>query len=286
VSSRGLEVPPHLTIIVPAYNEERRLPRMIQAYAEYLAQSDRWSDPKKVNLLVVNDGSTDSTANVFNEFMESQGDSVAFTHSKYSIALISLPDNQGKGAALAAAIDRINDASALILTTDADGSADVACLEVLFDTMVATLQLKSSLESNLAELSWTEPAMVCGYRTYSDTARGRLLFRWGFRTVVRLLCGDLGTRDSQCGFKLMTATAAKQLYRDLHLTRWSHDVEVLYRAKLLNYTLAEAPVKWQDVDGSKLKAEGIFKVAFRMFLDVCRCRLYYSLGLWSIDNLT
>jgi dolichyl-phosphate beta-glucosyltransferase len=203
---------------------------------------------------------------------------------KYSTTLISLPRNEGKGAALAAAINRINDTNALILTTDADGSAEVACLEVLYDTMVATLQHKNATASNPPERSWTDPAIVCGYRTYSDTAPGRLLFRWGFRTVVRLVCGDLGTRDSQCGFKLMTVAAAKQLYRNLHLTRWSHDVEVLYRAKLLNFTVTESPVKWQDVDGSKLKAEGILKVASRMFVDVCRCRLYYALGLWDVDQ--
>ena len=283
-----LEDPPPLTIIIPAYNEEHRLPRTIRSYVAYLARSDRWSNLSKVNFVVVNDGSTDDTVSSISRIIDSQFDSgipPMKNTTGFSTSLLSLPYNQGKGAAIAAAIDQIDECNPnlLVLTTDADGSADPSCLEGLYDVMVAAIERTISRNSNPLKVT-SEPVVVCGYRLYSDTAFGRLFFRWGFRTVVRLVCGDLGTRDSQCGFKLMTLSAAKTLYRNLHLTRWSHDVEVLYRAKLLNFTVTEAPVKWEDVDGSKLKAEGIMKVASRMFVDVCRCRLSYTLGQWSIDD--
>lgn len=118
--------------------------------------------------------------------------------------------------------------------------------------------------------------MVVGYRTYDDTHPSRLLFRWGFRTVVRLICGNLGVRDSQCGLKLMTDTAADALYSDLHLQGWSHDVEVLFRSRELGIPVTETPVNWNDMPGSKLVASGVFGVIVRMFLDVLLLKFVYA----------
>jgi dolichyl-phosphate beta-glucosyltransferase len=108
----------------------------------------------------------------------------------------------------------------------------------------------------------------------------RQIFRWGFRSLVSTVISDLGVRDSQCGFKLMTASAAQQLYSNLNLLGWSHDVEVLYRAKLLGVRLAEEPIRWQDKEGSKLASSpgGILAVASRMFWDVLRLRMEYGSG--------
>jgi dolichyl-phosphate beta-glucosyltransferase len=263
--------PPDLIVVIPAYNEQDRIAPTLRSYLQYLEQSDRWNS----SILVVDDGSTDCTVDTVRRVAS------AASSGQCPISCFSLPRNQGKGAALAVAmahVDNHNNCS-LILTADADGSADVASLDGLYEAIVSLL-----LTTDTSDNIWTQPAIVCGYRTYDDTAKGRLIFRWGFRTTVNMFCGDLRTRDSQCGFKLMTAVAAKQLYHKLHLTRWSHDVEVLYRAKLLGVPVTEAPVRWQDKDGSKLTAEGILKVASRMFYDVCLCRLSYAAGWWQVES--
>jgi dolichyl-phosphate beta-glucosyltransferase len=241
-------------------------------------------------MYVVDDGSTDQTKEVVkNAFSAAE---LASSSSTPGVLCLSLNENCGKGNALATGIQAVlkqtkdrGGAPMLILTADADGSAEIADLDVLFQKMVELLQQSSSHLQRT--MDWKQPALICGNRTYGkhgnddDANNGRLVFRWGFRTVVRLCCGDLRTRDSQCGFKLLTLPAAALLYSNLHLQGWSHDVEVLYRAKLWNVPVAEAPVRWQDKTGSKLTAEGVLKVATRMFYDVLICRLNYDLGLWK-----
>jgi len=109
--------------------------------------------------------------------------------------------------------------------------------------------------------------------------------------------GDLGgIRDSQCGFKLMTLSAAERLYRDLYVKGWSHDVEVLYRAspqyvdrnikdddnnhnnRQRGVPVAEAPIEWEDQAGSKLVSSpgGVLMVCWKMFWDVVALRQLYT----------
>jgi dolichyl-phosphate beta-glucosyltransferase len=291
---------PHLNIIIPAYNEESRISATLQSCTRYLESSSDWST--SYTILVVDDGSSDDTANVVRRFATTN---MMSSSCPGNIQCISLARNCGKGAALAEGIARVSALRIatstssstprrrqqhLILTADADGSADLACVDDLFR------ELERSLATTMAQQQpsndWDDdddvPVLVCGYRTYQDDdnnrrAMGRLIFSWGFRTVVRLVCGDPQCRDTQCGFKLMTVAAAINLYHGLHLARWSHDVEVLLRARRLHIPVTEAPVRWVDqVQGSKLVQEGIVKVAAQMFFDVIRCRVAYGLGIWTV----
>lgn len=309
---------PHysLTVVIPAYNEQDRIAPTLLSYVQYLRQRDRSRWKGTASILVVDDGSTDGTSDTVRKMAATiaaenngrSGDRVS--QQRCPVACLVLPRNQGKGAALAAGIAHVaaatiaaaesaassnhsptNRCCSLILTADADGSADVESLERLMDVMRVCLRQQqtsttTSGNSTAVPGNGTRPprAVVCGYRTYDDTATGRRIFRWGFRTTVHTVCGSLSTRDTQCGFKLMTAVAAHELYQNLHLTGWSHDVEVLYRAKLLGVPVLEAPVRWNDKDGSKLTAEGVLKVAARMLFDVCLCRLAYAMGWWNVED--
>jgi dolichyl-phosphate beta-glucosyltransferase len=182
------------------------------------------------------------------------------------------------------------------LTTDADGSANVSGLEDLYDSLVSVLQDNvvggsGSDHNNTAAVAttmipWDQAAMINGYRTYESASASRLIFRWGFRTVVKSVCGNLGVQDSQCGFKLMTAAAGKSLYRNLHVQGWSHDVEVLYRARLLGIRVAEQSICWEDKMGSKLVASpgGIIVVCLQMFWQVLRIRFGYASGRWRLED--
>jgi len=156
----------------------------------------------------------------------------------------------------------------------------------MYEAILSLLRNDSNRESTRRSDSsedWSSSAaLVNGYREYGSASASRLAFRWGFRTLVRLACGDLGVRDTQCGFKLMTASAGRDLYSDLNLAGWSHDVEVLYRARDRAVSVTEVTVPWRDVKGSKLTASpgGLPVVIARMLFDIVWLRLAYATGKW------
>jgi len=144
---------------------------------------------------------------------------------------------------------------------DADGSGDMKSLDDIMDTVFSTILVQMisvndeniNHESNYSDaFPWKYPALVVGDRGYEGASMSRVITRWGFRTTVKLFCGDLNVRDTQCGFKLMTLTAGSYLFFQINLKRWSHDVEVLFRAKEMGTTVVETAVGWRDMEGSKL----------------------------------
>ena len=267
---------PALTLIIPAFNEELRIGESLEKYRDYFSSSERWGG--KSSILVVDDGSSDGTSGVVREISK-QGDD----DSSIPIECYRMPKNSGKGAALAQGMRIVCDKTpgCLILTADADGSAEIADTEVLYAVM-ENLARDTFPNGDLSNV-WEPPLLVNGYRTYESASASRLIFRWGFRTVVKTICGDLGVQDSQCGFKLMTTKGAQALYSDLNLLGWSHDVEVLYRAKQLRIPIAEESIRWEDKDGSKLVSSpgGVIVVCSRMFLEVLRLRVAYETGAWK-----
>lgn len=262
-----------LVVLIPAYNEEDRIRDTLESYSSYLLQDDGWRS--KSRIVVANDGSTDRTVDVVKDCDKSSG---------LVIEYISLDKNRGKGRAISFGIQHVlqnQGKESLILLADADGSAPLECLHGMIGTMIRLLSMTETNESP----DFHSMALVNGYRTYASAAPGRVVFRWGFRLVVRLIVGNLGVRDSQCGFKLMTGSAAGKLYNNLHLDGWAHDVEVLYRARELGILVDEQEVEWEDKDGSKLSASpgGVVGVSLRMFYEVLQVRLGYTLRGWKID---
>ncbi|KEP63006.1 UNVERIFIED_CONTAM: dolichyl-phosphate beta-glucosyltransferase [Hammondia hammondi] len=98
-------------------------------------------------------------------------------------------------------------------------------------------------------------------------------FHWCVRAVV----GDSRVKDTQCGFKLFTRSAARQLFPRLHLCRWAFDVELLLLARLLRMPVAEVPVEWREKEGSKLNVLG---ASFQMARDILVLKCMYTAGLW------
>ena len=266
---------PQLTVVIPAYNEELRILETLETCQRYLSDSDLWK--QRSTILVVDDGSTDTTVDVVRRIGS------AISDRSVAIHCVSLETNQGKGAALARGIREACEKfpDSLILTTDADGSPEIAGLEDLYASLETIL--KDAADDGTVH--WDQAAMINGYRTYQSASASRLIFRWGFRTVVKTLCGDLGVQDSQCGFKLMTAAAASRLYSNLHVPGWSHDVEVLFRARHYGVQVAEHAVGWEDKAGSKLVASpcGVIAVSLKMFLEVLLIRWSYATGRWKFQ---
>eukprot|EP00980_Cylindrotheca_fusiformis_P007930 scaffold1697_cov120-Cylindrotheca_fusiformis.AAC.12 len=225
-------------------------------------------------ILVVDDGSSDGTSSAIQSSAK----------NSIPIQCISLPFNQGKGAALARGIEEIgrevlSEDNLIVLTLDADGSGDLSYLEEMINMLEGLVVTKSGTPD------WSQPALVTGNRNYNIfSARG--ITRWGFQTCVSIIMGGLGVQDSQCGYKLMTLTAADPLYRDLNLKGWAHDVEVLFRAKLGSVPLAQMSIDWQDKDGSKVVESGVVRVSAQMLRDIIRLRWKYSLtGEWKAPRI-
>jgi dolichyl-phosphate beta-glucosyltransferase len=269
---------PKIFILIPAYNEEDRIQSTLETYRDFLLQSNLTSE-----ILVVDDGSTDGTVDVVNSFLVCSSE-----EEKVPVQCLSIPTNQGKGAALAAGIKHIAEKccvkgknATLILTQDADGSGNLMYLECMIDRMkdLLTHDEESDDDAEMEPLAsivdWTKPAIVTGNRNYNFfTPRG--ITRWGFQTAVRLIMNDLRVQDSQCGYKLMTLAAAGDLFDELEVTGWAHDVEVLYRAKLVDIPIEEISIDWDDKDGSKVVQSGVARVSAQMLLDVIKVRWEYS----------
>mmetsp|Transcript_2260 Transcript_2260/g.4848 ORF Transcript_2260/g.4848 Transcript_2260/m.4848 type:complete len:329 (+) Transcript_2260:161-1147(+) len=267
--------PPRLVILIPAYNEEDRIESTLKCYQDFLLTS--LSNDIKIEIVVVDDGSVDGTLDVINNFP-----------SKIPIYSVAMEQNRGKGAALARGVQHISETShtisssdgdknTWILTQDADGSGDLIYLDDMMKRLEKIIPTRTKSETTAGQ------GLVIGNRKY-DIFSPRGITRWGFQTCVRILTTNtLRVKDSQCAYKLMTLVTAKILYENLHLEGWSHDVEVLFRAMLLNIPIEEMPIEWEDMEGSKVTENGVVKVSLQMLWDVIRLRWNYSISKsWKV----
>jgi dolichyl-phosphate beta-glucosyltransferase len=226
-----------LSIVIPAYNEERRLPATLD---RILAYAERSPVPLR-EILVVDDGSRDGTA----ALAEARGG---------IIRLVRNPGNRGKGYAvrqgmLAAAGD-------WILSTDADLSAPIEELEKL----VATARRENAVVAIGSRA--LDRKLVKVHQPLMREISGR-----AFNVVMRLVTG-LPFRDTQCGFKLFRRDAAREIFPRQVEDGFSFDVEDLLIAQALGLRSIEVPVEWSNVEGTKV---GLMQ-GIKSFADLVRIR--------------
>lgn len=253
-----------LSVIVPAYNEEERLPMMMDEGLEYLEERKKKLKSFTYEVIVVDDGSKDKTTQTAQSYCNKYGSD--------KIRVLTLAKNRGKGGAIR--LGMFSARGRYLLFADADGASKFSDFTKLENEM-----------KNMKKDS-SNRAVVCGSRAHleEESIAQRSFFRTilmkGFHFVVWFLCVR-GIKDTQCGFKLLTREAAVLLFSNLHVERWAFDVDMLFLAQYFNIPVGEVAINWTEIEGSKMVP--VFSW-IQMGKDIILIRLRYFLGAWKITE--
>lgn len=237
---------PFLSVIVPAHNEENRLPQSLEQIFTFLQ-----AQPYTAEVLVVENGSTDGTL---------EG-ARTFTARHPQLRVLST-DQSGKGLAVQRGM--LEAAGEYRFMCDADLSMPIAELNCFIPPALSDFDLAIGSREAPGAVRYNEPA----YRHLG----GRLI-----NLVIRLFALP-GLQDSQCGFKCFTARAAEDLFRCQMMKGWSFDIELLYIARKRGYHIVEVPIPWYFNPQSKLR---VVKDATQMFIDIVKIRMNARRGLYG-----
>lgn len=215
---------PQLSVIIPCFNEESRLPASLVTINEYLEGCGL-----SYEVLIVDDGSSDETVRIAEE--------AARRNPRLSVH--HYDENRGKGFAVAYGAARTRGEA--VLFSDADLSTPLSEMEKLlpyldkgFDVVIGSRGLRES-DLKVRQPWWRERA-------------GRMM-----NFMIRRASG-LRFRDTQCGFKLFSQRAARDIFPNLTVRRWMFDVEALVLARKLGYDIKDVPITWINSGESRVKA--------------------------------
>jgi dolichyl-phosphate beta-glucosyltransferase len=221
----------HLSVILPAYNEESRLPETLRHVGAYLAEQ-----PYEAEVVVVDDGSTDGTAQV-----------VHACSTIASLRLIQHPDraNHGKGAAVR--LGMLEARGMYRIFMDADNSTTLDQIDSFwpwldqgFDVVIGSRKT-SGARIEVHQAWYKEFAGSCG------------------NLFIRLFAVP-GIADTQAGFKIFTRRAAEDVFSRQTIERWGYDIELLAIARQLGYRIHEVPIVWVNAPGSKVRLRAYLEV--------------------------
>ncbi len=236
---------PYLSVIIPAFDEAARLGKTLSEIISFLGR-----EPYESEIIVVDDGSRDGTAEVAEKRLSD------FPHE-----VLKNPFNKGKGRAVRQGM--LKGRGKFLLFTDADLSTPIEevrnFLRQLHQGYDIVIGSRAHPQSNLE-------VRQNPIRENMGKIFNRLARRLAFREV----------RDSQCGFKCFKREAAKDLFSRQKLEGFSFDAEIIYLAQRLGYKILEAPVTWRNSPQSRVR---VLTDPVRMLRDLVRIR-------WSHRNLT
>ncbi len=232
---------PSVSLIIPCYNEESRIPLLVHGIQEF---ADQWQGDFEV--IIVDDGSQDRTFATL-----SQDLFLLNLISDQKLKIIQQA-NQGKGAALQKGV--LAARKDFILTLDADMATSP--IEI-----IQWLQVKKSFQSNEILIGSREMNRTQVKDHWHREFAGHM-----FNLILRKITG-LKIKDTQCGFKLYPTQIGKMIFASLQTPGWAHDVEILKRAEKKGFIITEMPIHWEAVAGSKIN---LLKDSFRMFVEVCK----------------
>lgn len=211
----------YLSIVIPSYKEEFRIKKILNALIEYKKDHDF-----EIETLVVVDGSPDKTAEA----------ALAFKDKIESLVVIDRKENKGKGYSVKEGMLKAK--GKYILFTDADNSTPLYQVDKLLKHIDKYDVVIGSRYTN-------------GGRLAKPQSLSRIIGSRGLNIIIQLLA-DRGIKDTQCGFKLFTNKAAKDIFTRLTFDRWSFDIELLAIARKLGYKVYEEGIIWYDDPHSTL----------------------------------
>ncbi len=214
-----------LSLVVPAYNEEARLPGKLDELETWAEAGD-----KSLEVIVVDDGSEDSTFELASRWIESH------TSSPLAVRLFRI-DHRGKGAAVRAGIRHVN--GEVVGYCDADASSGPDAIESVYKAV--------RIGADMALASRTVPGAVLPVRQPWYREQAGHIFNFIFRKLAKV-----PFRDTQCGLKLFTRDAAREIFRHQRVDGFAFDTELVVLAIRLGYSVEEVPITWRHVEGSKV----------------------------------
>jgi len=237
---------PFLSIIIPAHNEERRLPGSLEKIVAFLEKQDYQAE-----VIVVDNGSRDNTSGVVEGFM-----------ARYPFISLIREERRGKG--LAVKLGMLAARGEYLFLCDADLSMPIE--------EVAKF-LPPQLEDYDVAIASRE---VEGARRYGEPPHRHLMGRV-FNLIVRLLAVR-GFQDTQCGFKCFRREVARDIFSRQTMEGWGFDVEVLFIAQKRGYRIVEVPINWYYMANSRVRP---IRDSIRMFREVLQVRINDWRGVYD-----
>ena len=228
---------PFLSLVFPAHNEEGRLPATLEQTAEFLKGQSYDSQ-----ILVVENGSSDRTLAIARQFID-QIPNLQVIHE----------DQRGKGLAVRTGMLAATGEYRMFL--DVDLSMPISEVNRFIPPILPKMDVAIASREVRGSVRYNEPRL-------------RHVVGRGFNLLVRMLALP-GLQDSQCGFKCFRGPVADELFKRQTIDGWTFDVEVLFIARQLGYTINEIPIAWYYDPQSKMR---VMQASFRMFTDLWAIR--------------
>tara|TARA_Y100000294_G_scaffold89767_1_gene83711 strand:- start:4081 stop:4815 length:735 start_codon:yes stop_codon:yes gene_type:complete len=229
----------HLSIVIPAYNEEKRIGATLIKISNYLKQQCH-----DFEIIVVDDGSSDNTLNLLTKY----------SNNIPNFLVLKNELNCGKGFSIKRGI--LKSRGDIVLFTDADLSTPIEEMEKLLNWLDKGYQIAIGSRD------------LPGSKIKKHQAWYREFMGKTFNKIIRLIL-NLDYCDTQCGFKCFKRDAALEIFNSMKFDGFSFDVEVLFIAKQRGIKVKEVPVSWYNSPESKVK---IVKDSLRMLWDILKIR--------------
>lgn len=257
----------HLSVVIPAYNEEKRLPKTLEDIDKYLSKQTY-----DYEILVVNDGSKDKTVKV----------AELLVPKIKNLKVTGYRKNQGKGYAVR--FGMLEAKGDYRLFTDADNSTSIDQIEKIWPWFAEAsphLSPRPALRDSVFEKGFD---IVIGSRDIKGAILDppqpwlrKIILGYGFKLYRKIIIDLWGIEDTQCGFKCFNKKAAEEIFPKGKINRFAFDPEILVIAKNLGYKIKEIPVYWKNDPESKVKFKSIFKMA----RDLIIIKLNLTKGLYG-----
>ena len=238
----------YLSVVIPAYNEEKRLPSTLADVIKYLTKQKYTSE-----ILVIDDGSKDNTVKVVEDIAAKATTNInAFSGIK-KIAAMRYPDGANHGKGYAVRYGMTNAEGKYRVFMDADNSTTIDHVERFFPFFK-----EQDFDIVIGSRDLNESDVEVHQAWYKEVAGdlGNMLIR---AVAVR------GIYDTQAGFKMFTAKAADKIFPKLTIDRWGFDVEMLAVAQKFGFKIKEAPIVWLNDPNSRVSAKAYIEVLTEVF---------------------